>query len=258
MTLATPDAGAWPASPPTQTTARAPRAGGDRQRRGARTAAARSSPPGRRRRASSTTTAAWHRRTVAKTLGAPRDADSSPASTPSRIGRASMMLGAGRERLDTPIDYGAGILLRAPVGLEVAEGQSLAELCIGRHARLEEARALAASAFVIGDAPPPPGPLVARRRRVGGRGSAAPRPAQSDPRCSTTAPCVCRGRRRPVAGRARLRARGHGRQSCAGGRRGDVLPAGGSPRAPRTCAPSTSGRSPGASALQLAARRCSS
>jgi len=76
------------------------------------------------------------------------------------IGRASMLLGAGRERLDTPIDYGAGILLRAGIGESVEAGQALAQLCIGRHARLEDARALAASAFVIGDAPPPPRPLV--------------------------------------------------------------------------------------------------
>ena len=69
-----------------------------------------------------------------------------------------MLLGAGRERLDTPIDYGAGILMRASVGEQVDAGQALAELCIGRHARLEDARALAASAFVIGDAPPPPRP----------------------------------------------------------------------------------------------------
>ena len=72
-----------------------------------------------------------------------------------RIGRASMLLGAGRERLDTPIDYGAGILMRASVGEEVAAGQIVAELRIGPHARLEEARALAASAFAFGDAAPP-------------------------------------------------------------------------------------------------------
>jgi pyrimidine-nucleoside phosphorylase len=76
------------------------------------------------------------------------------------IGRASMLLGAGRERLDTPIDYGAGILLRAGVGEAVEAGQALAQLCIGRHARLDEARALAASAFVLGDAPSPRRPLV--------------------------------------------------------------------------------------------------
>ncbi len=76
------------------------------------------------------------------------------------IGRASMLLGAGRERLDTPIDYGAGILLRASVGEQVEAGQPLAELCIGRHARVQDARTLVDSAFAIGDAPPPSRPLV--------------------------------------------------------------------------------------------------
>lgn len=77
-----------------------------------------------------------------------------------RIGRASMVLGAGRERLDTPIDYGAGILMRVAPGEQVEAGQPLARLCIGRHARLEEARVLAASAFMLGDAPPPQRPLI--------------------------------------------------------------------------------------------------
>jgi thymidine phosphorylase len=77
-----------------------------------------------------------------------------------RIGRASMLLGAGRERLNTPIDYGAGILLQASVGEPVEAGQPLAQLRLGRHARPEDARALATSAFVVGDAAPPPRPLV--------------------------------------------------------------------------------------------------
>ncbi len=76
------------------------------------------------------------------------------------IGRASMLLGAGREQLDTPIDYGAGILLRATVAEAVTAGQPLAQLRVGRHARLEEAAALARSAFDIGDAPPPARPLI--------------------------------------------------------------------------------------------------
>jgi pyrimidine-nucleoside phosphorylase len=76
------------------------------------------------------------------------------------IGRASMMLGAGRERLDTPIDYGAGILLEAPVGARVKAGDVLAWLCVGATARLEEAQALAAAAFVVGDADASPPPLV--------------------------------------------------------------------------------------------------
>jgi pyrimidine-nucleoside phosphorylase len=76
------------------------------------------------------------------------------------IGRASMMLGAGRERLDTPIDYGAGIRIEAPLGTAVKAGDVLAWLCVGATARLDEAGALAAAAFVIGDAAPSETPLV--------------------------------------------------------------------------------------------------
>ncbi len=77
-----------------------------------------------------------------------------------RIGRASMTLGAGREQLDMPIDYGAGVLLHVAPGAEVRAGDPLAELLVGAHARLDEATALATSAFQIADAPAPAVPLV--------------------------------------------------------------------------------------------------
>ncbi len=76
------------------------------------------------------------------------------------IGRASMMLGAGRERLDTAIDYGAGIQIEAPVGTHVSKGDVLAWLAVGSTARFDDARSLAAGAFVLGDAAPSPLPLV--------------------------------------------------------------------------------------------------
>jgi thymidine phosphorylase len=78
----------------------------------------------------------------------------------SRIGRASMALGAGRDRLDTPIDYGAGIMMSAAPGVAVAVGDTLAELHVGATARLEEARVLAADAFVIADAAPARRPIL--------------------------------------------------------------------------------------------------
>ena len=58
------------------------------------------------------------------------------------------------------IDYGAGILLRARPGDRVDKGAPLAELFIGEHAKVDEARALAASAFTLAAAAPPPAPLV--------------------------------------------------------------------------------------------------
>src|SRR5262249_12673488 len=76
------------------------------------------------------------------------------------IGRASMLLGAGREQVGDAIDYGAGILLRARPGDRVEAGAPLAELYIGTHARVEEARRLAASAFTLAAAAPRPSPLV--------------------------------------------------------------------------------------------------
>ena len=77
-----------------------------------------------------------------------------------RIGRASMMLGAGRERLETPIHYGAGIVIDALRGADVQAGQPLATLHAGRVERLDEARALVGQAFEIDLAAPPASPLV--------------------------------------------------------------------------------------------------
>ena len=71
-----------------------------------------------------------------------------------------MMLGAGRERLDTPIHYGAGVVVEAPVGSRVEAGATLATLHVGRPEQREDARALVASAFEIDDAPPAATPLV--------------------------------------------------------------------------------------------------
>jgi pyrimidine-nucleoside phosphorylase len=76
------------------------------------------------------------------------------------VGRASMLLGAGRTRVDTPIDYGAGVVLRVQPGDRVATGAALADAHVGRGAQLEEARSLLAEAFVIGDRPPALAPII--------------------------------------------------------------------------------------------------
>ena len=76
------------------------------------------------------------------------------------IGRASMLLGAGRTRVDAPIDYGAGIMLRAKPGDRVSAGDALADLAVGAHAQVEQALELAASAYVIAAEPAAPAPLV--------------------------------------------------------------------------------------------------
>jgi pyrimidine-nucleoside phosphorylase len=76
------------------------------------------------------------------------------------IGRASMLLGAGRTRVDASIDYGAGIVLRVKPGDRVGAGATLADVHVGRSAQLDAARSLLDDAFVIGDRPPVASPLI--------------------------------------------------------------------------------------------------
>lgn len=72
-----------------------------------------------------------------------------------RIGRASMCLGAGRERAGEAIDPAVGVLLRVERGGAVGAGDPLLELHVNDEARLDEALALAGAAFDLADAPPP-------------------------------------------------------------------------------------------------------
>jgi pyrimidine-nucleoside phosphorylase len=71
------------------------------------------------------------------------------------IGRASNALGAGRSRLEDPVDHAVGVVLRARLGDSVKEGDPLMELHHRDGRGLEEAMALCRQAVTIGDAPPP-------------------------------------------------------------------------------------------------------
>ena len=63
------------------------------------------------------------------------------------IGRASVRLGAGREKKGDPIDHATGIVLHAKVGARVAKGDVLAEVHSDDRPDDDEAFALAAKAF---------------------------------------------------------------------------------------------------------------
>ncbi|MGE3273614.1 MAG: thymidine phosphorylase [Vicinamibacterales bacterium] len=76
------------------------------------------------------------------------------------VGRASMQLGAGREKVGDPIDHGAGVLLRRLPGDAVLAGDPVAELLYRDPSRLGEAVRLVEAAYVIGPFAPPPAPLV--------------------------------------------------------------------------------------------------
>lgn len=77
-----------------------------------------------------------------------------------RVGRASMLLGAGRERADAPIDHAAGIVLEVAPGDEVRAGAPLMVLHHNDARPIDEAGRLAAAAVTIGDHAPPSPPLI--------------------------------------------------------------------------------------------------
>jgi pyrimidine-nucleoside phosphorylase len=66
-----------------------------------------------------------------------------------QIGRASMLLGAGRVRLDSPIDYGVGIVVNARIGDEVASGSVIATIHYNESQAADEAEDLVVRAYAI-------------------------------------------------------------------------------------------------------------
>ena len=80
------------------------------------------------------------------------------------VGQASMLLGAGRPRVDAAIDPAAGIVLHRQVGEKVAAGDVIAELHYDpRTADVRGALATLETAITIAAAPPPPRRLIVDR-----------------------------------------------------------------------------------------------
>ncbi|TDC44264.1 thymidine phosphorylase [Micromonospora sp. KC213] len=69
---------------------------------------------------------------------------------PRAVGRATLLVGAGRLTHDASLDYGAGVVLHHRVGDRVGRGDVLAELHYDS-GDADGARALLAEAFVVGD-----------------------------------------------------------------------------------------------------------
>ena len=76
------------------------------------------------------------------------------------VGHAAMLLGAGRETVDSHIDPAVGVVLHKKVGDPVREGESLMTLHVNERGRLEEATALLRQAVRIAREAPPAAPLV--------------------------------------------------------------------------------------------------
>ena len=76
------------------------------------------------------------------------------------VGRATMVLGAGRDRVDQAIDHAVGAIVRVVPGEYVRTGHPVVELHHRDARGLDEARRLVSRAVQIEDAPPAAAPLI--------------------------------------------------------------------------------------------------
>jgi pyrimidine-nucleoside phosphorylase len=77
-----------------------------------------------------------------------------------RVGRASVLLGAGRDRVEDPVDPAVGVILLAKPGDQVSEGDPVLELHYRDGAKRDAALALVGPAIAIGAGPPAHRPVV--------------------------------------------------------------------------------------------------
>jgi pyrimidine-nucleoside phosphorylase len=76
------------------------------------------------------------------------------------VGHAAMLLGAGRETVDSRVDPGVGFVLRKDVGDPVAPGESLVTVHVNDRRNLDEALAILRQVIRVGREVPPPRPLI--------------------------------------------------------------------------------------------------
>jgi pyrimidine-nucleoside phosphorylase len=76
------------------------------------------------------------------------------------VGRACLLLGAGRSKAGEPVDPDAGVYGLLKIGDPVRQGQVLARLTSGDKARLTTARPVIEAAYRFSAAPVPPSPVL--------------------------------------------------------------------------------------------------
>jgi thymidine phosphorylase len=76
------------------------------------------------------------------------------------VGHAAMLLGAGRETLDSRVDPAVGVVLQKKIGDLVMKGEPLAVLHVNDRRHLDQSLALLKDAFRIAAEAPPATPLV--------------------------------------------------------------------------------------------------
>jgi pyrimidine-nucleoside phosphorylase len=79
------------------------------------------------------------------------------------IGHAAMLLGAGRETVDGPIDPAVGFVFHKKVGDPVAENEPIVTIHAGRSGRLEKVLADLRASIEVGPEAQATGPLVLDR-----------------------------------------------------------------------------------------------
>jgi pyrimidine-nucleoside phosphorylase/thymidine phosphorylase len=79
------------------------------------------------------------------------------------IGHATMLLGAGRARVDSSIDPAVGVILHKKVGDPVDEGEPLCTVLVNDESRLGDVSKLIAGAYEIADKPASIKPLIVMR-----------------------------------------------------------------------------------------------
>ncbi len=76
------------------------------------------------------------------------------------VGRASVILGAGRDRVEDPVDHGVGIMVLAKPGDQLSKGDPVLELHYRDSGKRDAALPLAERAVVVGDTRPSPRPVI--------------------------------------------------------------------------------------------------
>jgi pyrimidine-nucleoside phosphorylase/thymidine phosphorylase len=92
------------------------------------------------------------------------------------IGHATMLLGAGRARMDSRVDPAVGVIVHKKIGAKVDIDEPLCTLFVNDESRLEESVALLRGAFRIGG-DPASAPSIFVDRLSSARAGSRPRPA---------------------------------------------------------------------------------
>jgi pyrimidine-nucleoside phosphorylase/thymidine phosphorylase len=87
------------------------------------------------------------------------------------IGHATMLLGAGRARMDSGVDHAVGVIAHKKVGDSVRVDEPLCTLLVSDESRLQEALTLIVDAYAIAAEPTPLQPLVVERIAAAPAGS---------------------------------------------------------------------------------------